>query len=121
MTTTPDIKVGDEVRVFDGWHARQDRTSAPGKVVKVGRTLVRIKYKGREDAFRIDTGIINESGGGAEFMTLAQVERDERRTIAMFVLNAHRIEIKTGYDRSFTLEQIEALAALVATFDQTEG
>jgi hypothetical protein len=112
-----DIKVGDEVRVFDGWHARHDRTSVPGEVVKVGRTLVRIKYKGREDAFRIDTGIINESNGGAEFMTLDQVERDQRRTIAMFVLNAHHIEIKIGHDRSFTLEQIEALAEVVKTWE----
>lgn len=111
-----DIEVGDEVLVFDGWHARHDRTSVPGEVVKVGRTLARIRWGGLEEAFRIDTGIINNSNGGAEFMTLEQAEADNRRRAAIASLAAHHIEFKIGRERSFTTEQIEALAALVATF-----
>jgi hypothetical protein len=116
-----DIKVGDEVLVFDGWHARHDRRSVPGEVVKVGRALVSIKFGGRTEVFRIDTGLINLANGGSEFMTLEHAERDMRRTAAIAVLTSHHIEFKTGRERSFTLEQLEALAELVKTFDSEAG
>src|ERR1039457_1251069 len=114
MTT---IKVGDEVRVFDGWHARHDHTSVPGEVVKLGRTLVRIKYRGFEEAFRIDTGVVNNSNGGASFMTLEQAALAERRTVALSVLAARHVKFETGYERSFATEQIEALAEVIKSWE----
>ena len=116
-TAKSGIKVGDEVRVYDGWRARQDRTAIPGEVVKVGRTLVRIKYRSQEDAFRMDTGVINDGYGGTAFETLVQAAREERRIAAMAVLKAHHVELKMGHDRSFTLEQVEALAEVVKTWE----
>jgi hypothetical protein len=110
------IKPGDEVLVYDGWHARQDRTAIPGEVVKVGRTLVRIRYRGREEAFRIDTGIINDSNGGAEFETPEQAEARARKDAALAVLREAGFEVRMGRKPSGGL--IEALAAVVETFGQ---
>ena len=105
-----DIKVGDEVRVYDGWHARRDRRAIPGEVIKVGRTLVRIKYRGREEAFRIETGVINDSYGGSAFETLEQAEARARRDAALALLKEAGFEVRLGHNPDGDL--IEKLAAV---------
>lgn len=109
-----DIKPGDEVLVYNGWHARHDRTPIPGEVVKVGRTLVRIKFSGREEAFRIETGIINDSSGGAAFETLEQAEAYNRKSAALDLLKEAGFEVRLGHRPDGEL--IERMAATVLEY-----
>ena len=47
MTTTPDIKVGDEVRVYFN-----SRTAGQlGEVVRIGRTRLTVRVNGRNEDF----------------------------------------------------------------------
>ena len=111
-----DIKVGDEVRVYFN-----TRTGGqPGEVVRVGRTRLTVRVNGRDDDFYIETqqGTGPQYGYGNRFKTLGQEAEDERRRTALATLNSRNIEIKLGRERSFTLEQIEALAEVVKTWDQ---
>ena len=115
MTT---IKAGDEVRVFS--RRRGGNDSEPGVIVKVGRTLVEVRWHGHVEKFRIDTRIVNDSYGSVWFETPADTDRRERTTAAQEVLIAAGIEL--SYRRRFTLEQIEALAEVARTFtDEKEG
>ena len=113
-----EIKPGDEVRVFS--RRRRDSQSDPGEIVKVGRTLVEVRWLGRIEKFRIDTRVINDGYGSVWFETPADTDRRERTTAAQEVLIAAGIEL--SYRRRFTLEQIEALAEVARTFtDEKEG
>ena len=72
------IKAGDEVRVYDVNSAPARRgqhdPGEPGKVVKVGRTLVHIEYFHRTETFRIEDGRRNDNYGHQWFLTLEQAE-----------------------------------------------
>ena len=116
-----DIKVGDEVRVFDRYNLRSRAEDYPGRIVKVGRTLVTVSYGpeggcSREDQFRMDTGRINDGYGNLSFRTLAQLEREQRAQVAIEVLKEAGLEI--GIGRSPSPELLVALAAVVETFGQ---
>ena len=112
------VKVGDEVRVYSN-----SRTGQQGEVVRVGRTRLTIRFGGWTEDFYIETqqGVGPQPGYGSNFRTLEQAAEAGRRKTALATLNSHNIEFKLGRERLFTTEQIEALAALVATFDQAEG
>jgi hypothetical protein len=115
-----DIKPRDEVRVFDtnGRRVGQPEGGWVGYVTKVGRTLVHIDYgEGAEhiDAFRLVTGRRNDNYGHRYFLTLAQVADRTRRTRADATLQAHGIELSHRF--IFTIEQIEALAEVVKTWE----
>lgn len=112
----PDIKVGDEVRVFDvnGSRMGQPQGGWHGSVVKVGRKLVDIKYGGRIQKFRIDDRRSNDSYGHQSFKTPAEVTEDERREHAVEALNAQHIQV-TPQCR-LTVDQLEALADVVRKF-----
>jgi hypothetical protein len=111
-----DIKVGDEVRVFDisGKRVGQPDGGWPGKVVKVGRKLVHIEYIGRAKTFRLVDRKADDSYGHRYFMTLEQVALSERRQRALDVLKRNAIRLDHGHQLS--LEQIEALAEVARRF-----
>jgi hypothetical protein len=123
MTSSQSIKVGDEVRVFysDGRERRNRPADGyPGEVVKVGRTLVTIRWHGGEDAFRLDTGRLNDRyGNTAYFLTPAQAEADRRQDAALALLKEAGFEVRLG--RRPDGELIERLAVTVLdwTAEQT--
>jgi hypothetical protein len=113
-----DIKLGDEVRVFDvnGRRMGQPEGGWPGTVVRVGRKLADIKYGGRVDTFRIDDRQANDKYGHQSFQTLKEAALDARRDAALKTLRDRRVSL--GHGNTFTVEQIEKLADLVRTFEK---
>lgn len=116
MTNTTEqvtLKVGDEVRVFDGRSARGE----PATVVKVGRKLVTVNGPAtysRDEVFRLDEQTFNGPayGHGRWFKTFEQVAEGERMQAAMDVLTNAGISFGWRAIR-FTVDQLEELAALV--------
>jgi hypothetical protein len=134
MTTTPDIKVSDEVRVFSYNKYRPDPEGGyVATVTRVGRRYATAGWETTETTwngeprryahtieFDMETGREKgTSGSGRSVKTPEQAEQDARERAAIASLLARKIRLDYGH--GFTVEQIEALAALVATFDQTEG
>ena len=111
-----DLKVGDEVRVFDinGRRMGQPDGGWQGTVTKVGRTLVYVDYGHRNGQFRIDTGRANDSYGHRYFKTLEQAASDARLSHALARLKGGPVRLESGH--RLTVEQIERLADLVASF-----
>lgn len=107
------IKDGDEVRVYRRYD-RHNPDGYRGEVIKVARTLVTVEYAGRAEKFRIDTQRVNDGSGSVYFRTMEQVVEAKRRSEALAVLNAHKIELGRG--NSLTIEQIEALADIARRF-----
>lgn len=128
------INIGDEVRLF-----RSRRRRGPvvpeggyrGTVTKVGRRWASAEFEqtwtdsqGKEQqirseiSFDLETGIVRADTEGLYVRTPEQLDRDERRKMAVFVLGERGIEVKLGYGNSLTLEQLEALAEVTQTWDQ---
>ena len=107
-----DIKVGDEVTVFG--QRQSSGEGEPGTVIKVGRKLVTIRTKRRDEVFRLDTRVINDAYGRIRF------ETPEQAALILRERTARRFLISKGIDLShrfrFTLEQVEALAEVARTF-----
>ena len=130
--TATDIKVGAEVRVFSNssYHPNPEG-GYRATVVKVARKYATAtfpmtrKWVGREESyeqtveFDMTTGIERDghSSFGYRVRTLAQLEQDARRAAAMEVLTANHVKLEEFRVRRFTLEQVEALAEVVKTFD----
>jgi hypothetical protein len=117
-----DMKTGDEALVFDRTDGRKV-TEYPGEVVKVGRTLVTIAYGAakpyrREAKFRIATGMITDSYGGAWFRTLEQAAAEAQAEEATRVLHEAGLEIRLGHRPSGAL--LVALAEVAKTFGQED-
>jgi hypothetical protein len=110
-----DYKVGDPVVVYA--NSRRDGSGLPGEIVKVGRTLLRIRYGGFEQAFRMDTKHSNEvqCGYGTYFRTPEEDVLVKRRADAENFLRERGVELSNR--RSFSLEQIEALAEVVRNWE----
>jgi hypothetical protein len=116
------IREGDEVRVFDVNSPAQRRCEydpgRPAEVIKVGRKLVTIRGGGGDGEYRLDTQQLNHRDWGLHhwFRTLEQVEEKRREYEALKVLN--RIGCTPGdvQRAGLTLEQIETLADVVASF-----
>lgn len=109
-----DLKVGDEVRIFDqnGRRMGQPDSGWPGTVAKIGRTLVHIECRGRTSQYRLDSH--RNSDGFKWFSTLDEVAEMERAERARQTLREHRITLDFGH--GLTLEQVEALADVARTF-----
>lgn len=125
---TSQVQPGDEVRVFDvnGRRMGQLEGGWPGRVVKVGRTRVYIAYAGaafgKQEAgepFSLETGKRIDAYGHRWFKTLAQAEQDARREAARKILRDHGIIL--DWDRQFSVEQAEQLAAVVQGWDSAGG
>jgi predicted secreted protein len=129
-----DYKVGDEVRVF---HRDRYTPGAPsgyaGKVTKAARRYATAEYERTRkvvpwhdetetvtDSVEFDMATGVERGyqhNGRLVKTPAQVAEDERRKEAIYVLKEAGIEFRLGRERSFTLEQVEALAEVVKDWE----
>jgi hypothetical protein len=108
------ISVHDEVRVFDvnGKRMGQPEGGWPGRVVKVGRTLVYIEYRrGPAEAFRLADGGRNDKMGQRRFCTAEQAERDASKAAAVALLRAHGIDL--NHRVKLTVAQVEELAGVV--------
>ncbi|MEV4672798.1 hypothetical protein AB0K34_14170 [Actinomadura sp. NPDC049382] len=114
--SAPDLRVGDEVRVFDQNGRRMGQPDAgwPGTVTKIGRLLVTIEYRGKSAQFRLDTQVVNDGYGHRYFKTLQQAARHQRLGRALYTLHEHQIRLAVGH--RLTLEQIEALADVARKF-----
>jgi len=110
-----DIKVGDEVRVYQNRHFTGSRSNGePGVVVKVGRKLATVRCNGWAADYRMDSGIINDRYGHWWFETPEQAEAREREEAAMAVLAAAGLEVKMGHRLAPGLA--EAASAAIGAF-----
>jgi hypothetical protein len=123
MTSLQNLKVGDEVRVLDtnGRRVGQPDGGWIGRVEKVGRTLVTVSYPGCRPAegekFSMTDGCKpNDAYRHRHIHTVDEVERQARRSAAVAVLRKHGVDLSHRFMR--TIEQIEALAEVVKTWDQ---
>jgi hypothetical protein len=117
-----DLRVGDEVRVFDvnGRRMGQPEGGWPGTVTRVGRTLMDVSYNNRTETFRRDSGARHNDGyGHRRVKTLEQVAQDARRAEAVEALSKHGVELRWGF--KLTIEQLEALAEVARSFPTVEA
>ena len=117
------LQVGDEVRVLDtnGRRVGQPDGGWIGRVEKVGRTLVTVTYPGcrpfEGEKFSMEDGYKpNDAYRHRHIHTVDEVERQARRSAAVTVLREHGVDLSHRFMR--TIEQIEALAEVVKTWDQ---
>ena len=125
MTSLQNLKVGDEVRVLDtnGRRVGQPDGGWIGRVEKVGRTLATVSYPGCRPAegekFSMTDGYKpNDAYRHRHIHTVEEIALSDRRSVAIGVLREHNIELKLGRANSVTLEQLEALAEVVKTWDR---
>ena len=126
-----DINPGDEVRVIEGRRYGSGQIWA-GRIAKVARKYATAEYETtrtdwngkpkrekRTVEFDMTTGWERGTYGtyGIRVRTPAQIEEQERRAGALAEIKAHGIEFKSGRERMLTLEQVEALAEVVKTWE----
>lgn len=114
MTTTPTPKYTVEQRVWV-YDINRRRSAGPEEatVVKVGRKLVTVKRVYGEETFRIVDGVRNDGYGHAHIRTDEDRAADERRSIATQRLKAAHLGIALGYERTFPLETLESIVAVL--------
>jgi hypothetical protein len=123
-TATAEIQVDQEVRVFDSPYWAERSGMPPGgwvgRIIKITPKQVHIRYGeiGRVDVFAREGQRIASGDIWRKFRTLPQVEEDERWHAALHVLRQREIKLDP---RSFTIEQVEALAEVVKTFGKEGG
>ena len=104
-----DLKVGDRVQVFDV-NRRPLRDGFDGTVVKVGRTLITVRYgHGYTKVFRLDSGRANDAFGHQWIETPAQMAEDARRDELVQRLRDSGLEVRMG--RQLPTQTLEAVAA----------
>ncbi len=115
------IEVGQEVRVFDSTYWAE-KSGMPadgwvGHIIKITPKQVHVKYGeiGRVDIFKREGQRIAHGDIGRRFRTLPQVAADERWRDAMRAIRKAGIRLED--ERSFAVEQIEALAEVVKTWE----
>jgi hypothetical protein len=114
MTTTPNPKYALEQRVWV-YDINRRRSAGPEEatVVKVGRKLVTVKRIYGEETFRIVDGVRNDSYGHAHILTDEDRNAEDRRSAAVKRLKAAHLGIALGYERSFPLDTLEAIVAVL--------
>ncbi|TMR10080.1 hypothetical protein ETD86_40870 [Nonomuraea turkmeniaca] len=125
-TATPDtptmqLKVGDEVRIFDVNAKRMGQPEGGwvGKVTKVGRTLITVHYSGGyKKVFRRDDGYANDNYRHQHIETPEMAARKTQREDAIATLRSHGIDL--AYGHRFTNEHLEQMIALLGTFTWDE-
>lgn len=113
-----EIKVGDEVRVFDvnGRRMGMPEGGWPGTVLKVGRSLVTIQAPRCGGVFRLDTRRSNDSWAHGSFMTVEEAAESVRYEKASETLRELGIQIIAKCEGDFTAADLEALVKLVRSF-----
>jgi len=133
MPSSQSIKPGDEVRVLCRIRRRSQDIPEGGYRATVTRTARKYAtaafterwtgYAGQEQRrereinFDMETGQVRADTEGLYVRTPEQVERDERRRVALFHLDNAGVELKMWHRHHLTLEQIEALAEVVKTWE----
>jgi hypothetical protein len=127
-----DYKAGDEVRVFQGGRRPGNPDDGwPGNVTRVSRKYAVAEYEWAYESIgrtirttatvEFDMATGHERGDtssyGARVRTPAQVAEDRRRDEALRVVRTAGIEFRPGRAYSITLEQAEALAEVVKTWE----
>ena len=128
-----DIKAGDEVRVLRtrrGYGLTPPEGGYRATVTRTGRRYATAVFdealaagqgtREWEISFDMETGIVRADTDGWYVRTPDELDREERRKMAMFLLGERGIEVKLGYANSLTLDQIEALAEVVKTWNQED-
>lgn len=115
MADREDFAVGQEVVVSD------DRRQYPGEILKVGRTLVTIKYGpswAQTAQFRMDSQALNEKSYGYQtrFYTKAQAEIRTRQARAEGVLRDHGLLFRAASPK-LSLGTLEAIAQVLELSD----
>jgi hypothetical protein len=102
------FEVGQAVSVSDRGRAYA------GEIVKVGRILVDIRYLGRVVKFsqNAQCALGTETGPAICFRIPDDIDRQDRMQEARQVLARHGVELSPRH--TFTVEQVEALAEVVA-------
>jgi hypothetical protein len=105
------LTVGQQVRV----HRSSSKRPVDGKIVKVGRSLVTIRYESTDIQFRIDTRRRASRPGDSRtwFETADEEPRPRREAAAVRVLRSVGVDVAVG-DR-VTLGLLEDLALAVRT------
>jgi len=108
---------GDEVRVFDlnGKRQGQPEHGWPGRVEKVGRSLVTIAYAHGTQKFKMSDQRSNDAYGHQYFKTVKQAELDLRRQKATGVLRDYGIMLSTR--SNMTLSGLESIVELLELLD----
>lgn len=124
------IQPGDEVRILKhrGRHDTFPEGGYTGTVTKVARKYATATYVRHRSAwpagpveeaveFDMETGKPRDEGRhyGIYVRTAEQYERDQRHSAAVAAVRASGIQLDAR--RKFTLEQIEALAEVVKTWE----
>lgn len=93
----------------------RDRTYT-GEIVKVGRILVDIRYNGRVVKFLQNTrrALGTRAGPAIYFGVPDDADRRYRARQARQLLASHGVELSPR--RTFTVEQVEALAEVISTW-----
>jgi hypothetical protein len=118
------VKVGDEVRVFPRQLRDAKGDGTPGKVTRVGRTLFGVEVHmggwSQTVTFRMENGTIHDRYGHMCALTPEEVARRHRHAAAAAVLQDRRVVLDSLRCRTLTVEQMEALAEVVATFQDED-
>ncbi|MFI6512883.1 hypothetical protein ACIBCT_35225 [Streptosporangium sp. NPDC050855] len=118
-----EVKEGDEVRLFESYYSGSRQPGGqPGIVKSVRRTLFDAEFNGNGTftrTFRLEDGYLNEKNSRTYVKTVAQAEQDVRYNNAMNRLQHHKIAVRDGH--KLDLDQLEALVALLDTFEAEES
>ena len=123
MTSQDSLKAGDEVRLvrMNRWNSQPPEAVALGVVTRVGRRYAFADFDGgRIREFDMVTGYErgDENGNGLRVMTAERAEQERRERDTIKFLRENGLDLNNR--RSLTLEQIEAIAAILRP-DPEEG
>jgi hypothetical protein len=106
------LEVGQAVSVID-----RDRTYA-GEIVRARRIVVDVRYLGRVVKFWRNTqrALGTETGPPIYFRTPDDIDGQGRTQAARHLLASHGVQLSPR--RTFTVEQVEALAEVVKTWQE---
>jgi hypothetical protein len=107
---TEKLKVGDKVIVVDVNFSR-----FTGEVLKVGRKLATIEYRGRTSEFYLETRRVNDNYGHQSYKTLEEVALEDREDAAYKVLKGAGLS-RDNYHQKTPLDLLEALAETVKNY-----
>lgn len=114
-----DVKPGDEVRVFSIYADLLPDAGYPGTVTQVRRVLFTVEvpgHPGMSGTYRLDSGRQNHPDPTSYVETVEVAEARARKMRAEQRLRDGGLMIRSAHN-PFTIDQLEALAALVDSFE----